>query len=45
MALGTFLGKKYAEARYEGFEQFLAQIITSAGGLPDLDVRGELPLQ
>jgi beta-galactosidase len=45
VALGTFIGKKYAEARYEGFEQFLAQLVAAAGGLPDLEVRGEQPLQ
>jgi len=45
IALGTFLGKKYTEARYDGFERFLAQIIAAAGGLPDLEVRGAAPLQ
>lgn len=45
IALGTFIGKKYAEARYEGFEQFLAQLVKAAGGLPDLEVRGEWPIQ
>lgn len=45
IALGTFIGKRYAEARYEGFERFLAQIIKTAGGLPDLEVRGEQPIQ
>ncbi len=45
IALGTFIGKKYAEARYDAFEQFLAQLTAAAGGRPDLDVRGEQPLQ
>jgi beta-galactosidase len=44
IALGTFLGKKYAEARYEGFEEFLAQLIKTADGLPDLEVRSEWPI-
>lgn len=45
IALGTFLAKKYAEARYPDFERFLGHIIAYAGGLPDLEVRGEQPLQ
>ncbi len=45
IALGTFLGRKYAEARYEAFESFLAQLVAAAGALPDLTVRGEAPLQ
>ncbi len=45
IALGTFLGKKYAEAPYPDFEQFLHKVIASGGGLPDLEVDGEKPLQ
>ena len=45
IALGTFIGKGYSEARYGDFERFLGHVIAYAGGLPDLKVHGEKPLQ
>ena len=45
IALGTFVGMKYQEQRYEDFERFLEAVIVQGGGMPAIHVKGAGALQ